>query len=266
MITKNYLPNKFFLTFIVVFLFFISKNISSEILPDYNREQNISSQFLHDIFDGELISLSTTLNESFKIVEYKSNNNKQAVLLFHGRGLHPNEHRIMQPLRIALYNEGYNTYSIQLPVLPKGKTYYDYFEIFKYSDERINSSLEYIASSNKSVFIIAHSCGVHMLMSWLESNNFDNIAGLILIGSEPLDLGQKLLRKYPYNKIKVPILDIYGENDYPSITKNATARFKMIKQQQNNKSNQVSVPNSDHYHTDNANELLKVVKTWLKTI
>ena len=65
-----------------------------------------------------------------------------------------------------------------------------------------------------------------MLMSWIEKYNNNSVKALVLIGSEATDLGQKIIRPYPYEKIKVPVLDIYGENDYTSIKVNSKKRFR----------------------------------------
>ena len=65
-------------------------------------------------------------------------------MLLHGRGLSPNEPNIIGPLRLAISESNINVFSLQLPVLSKGKTYNDYVGIFKYSDKRIESALRYI--------------------------------------------------------------------------------------------------------------------------
>ncbi len=251
----------------MVYIFILyPKIILSDSFPNYERERNISEQILGDIFDGEVEKITSNLDEQFAMIKYSSPERTSAILLLHGRGLNPNEENIIQPLRIQLFDKGYNTYSIQLPVLKKGKTFYDYRKIFKYSDERISSSIEKILETNKNIILIAHSCGVHMLMSWVRKNKNDSIEAFILIGSGAVDLGQRILEPYPYSKIKVPILDVYGENDYKSIKANAEERFQNIKKLSNKKSSQVKILKSDHYHRDNANELFKAVNQWLKTL
>ena len=262
---KNYLI-KIFLCLPFCVLITYSNVASADNIPNYKRETNIDRQILGDIFDGEVEKITSNLNESFSIIRYSSLEKEKAILLLHGRGLNPNEENVMQPLRVGLFEEGYNTFSIQLPVLDKGKTFYDYRKIFKYSDERINSSIKKILNSNKEVIIIAHSCGVHMLMSWVRKHHNNSVKAFISIGSEAVDIGQKIIHPYPYNKIKTPILDVYGENDYKSIKRNAGKRLSDIKNASNNKSSQVKIFGSDHYHRDNADELFKAVNQWLKTL
>ena len=142
-------------------------------------------------------------------------------------------------------------------------TYYDYTKIFYDSDERIKSAIEYISTKNENIIVVAHSCGVHMLMSLINNEKLsENISSLVLIGSGAVDKGQKLIYKYPYSKILVPILDIYGEYDFNYVTSKADERKRIIKKL-NNKSKQIQIKSSNHYHEDNVSELIAHVKKWL---
>ncbi len=176
--------------------------------------------------------------------------------------MHPNEQKLAYPIRTELSNK-YNTYSIQLPVLKKLSTYYDYTKIFYDSDERIKSAIEYILTKNANITVVAHSCGVHMLMSLINNEKLsENISSLVLIGSGAVDKGQKLIYKYPYSRISVPILDIYGEYDFNNVINKADERKRMLKTI-NNKSKQIQIKSSNHYYEDNSSELIAHVKKWL---
>ncbi len=257
---------KHFIYIVIILFFFNSKFVLSEKKPDYKKEKNIHEQILQNIFDGNLIQFSSNIGEKFFVIEYKSPENKKSILLLHGRGLHPDEEYVMNPLRLGLYESGFNTYSMQLPVLEKGSSYSDYTKIFNFSTDRIQTTIKNLSEDNKNIIIIAHSCGVHMLMSWIEKFDSDSIEALILIGPEATDLGQKIIRPYPFRKIKIPILDIFGEHDYNFVKKNARERFNTIKMSSNPKSSQIEIYGSDHYHRDNSDELLNTVKEWLKTL
>ena len=102
-----------------------------------------------------------------------------------------------------------------------------------------------------------------MLMSFIQNKNLtNNISSLVLIGSGAVDKGEKLIYKYPYGKIKVPILDLFGENDFNLVLKNANKRKQLIKKT-NAKSQQIKIKSSDHYHTDNSERVITFVKKWL---
>jgi hypothetical protein len=229
--------------------------------PDKSRELIIYRQNLNEIFDGEHQYIDYKFGK-YSMLEIYDEDYDTAVLYLHGRGLNPNEQNLAYPVRVGM-SDSYNTYSLQLPVLKKQSTYFEYTKIFYDSDERILSAIEYIELMNKKVIIIAHSCGVHMLMSYIKNNKLsDNISSLVLIGSGAVDKGQKLIYEYPYDKIKIPVLDLYGENDFDLILRTSAERNEFIKKN-NTKSLQIKIKSSDHYHTDNSNQVITFVKKWL---
>ena len=229
--------------------------------PDKSRELMIYEQSLSEIFDGKHLYIDYMFGK-YSMLEVYNEEHNTAVLFLHGRGLSPNEQNLANPLRVSMSNL-YNTYSLQLPVLKKQSTYLEYTKIFYDSDERILSALEHIYKKNNKVIIIAHSCGVHMLMSFIQNKNFtNNISSLVLIGSGAVDKGEKLIYEYPYGKIKVPILDLFGENDFNLVLKNANKRKQLIKET-SAKSQQIKIKSSDHYHTDNSERVITFVKKWL---
>ena len=229
--------------------------------PDVVRERMIYDQSLSEVFDGEH-SYINYKHGKFSSIEIYNDDKNSAILFLHGRGLSPNDFNLAHPVRTQLSND-FNTYSIQLPVLEKGSTYNDYVDILYDSDQRIISAVDYISSQNDRLVIIAHSCGVHMLMSFID-NYFlpSQVIAIVMIGSGAVDKGQKLVTEYPYDKINMPILDIYGEYDFDLVRKEASKREKLIKIV-SDKSTQYEIKSSSHYHEDNADKVIQIVKKWL---
>ena len=104
--------------FLAVFFLFAS-NILAESLPDYSRENNINEQITSFVFDSDIIELSSQLEDKFNLVSH-INSSDTSILLLHGRGEHPTEPNVINPLRTHLIDKNYNVYSLQLPVLSKG--------------------------------------------------------------------------------------------------------------------------------------------------
>jgi len=256
------LINKFFI-FLALLPIILSCS-ANQLRPDINRELMIYEQNLNEIFDGEHY-YQNYLYGKYSTIKIYNANYKTAILYLHGRGLNPNEQNLAYPIRTKMSNM-FNTYSIQLPVLKKDSTYYEYVKIFYDSDERIKSAIENILNINNDLIIIAHSCGVHMLMSYIRNNNLSTrVKSLVMIGSGAVDKGQSLLSPYPYNKIAVPILDIYGENDFQLVLKKSKDRRQSI-EEISQKSKQVEIELSNHYHDDNSDEIIDQVKKWLSTL
>ena len=259
----NLFHNFIFFLFII---FFSSSYSIADDLPNYQREKDIREQILNFIFDAELIDLESNVEKNFTLLENVTTNPSKSILLLHGRGLSPNEPNVIGPLRLAMSESNVNVFSLQLPVLSKGKTYNDYTGILKYSDQRIESALRYIEKDTNDIIIIAHSCGVHMIMSWVENYTNLNVKAFVLIGAGATDKGQTIKNPFPYKNIDVPILNIYGEYDYGAVKLNSNLFSRYLSESLHPKSLQVEIANSNHHHEDNAKNLVDTVKKWLKLL
>ena len=234
-----------------------SSIIKAEDTPDNDREQNINEQITRYVFDSDIIELSHNLEDKFNIIS-SFNSSDNSILLLHGRGLHPTEPNVINPLRTHLIDKNYNVYSLQLPVLSKGKTYNEYFKIFSYSDARIQSSIDYITT--KKIFLIAHSCGAHMLLSFMKNNSSKNILGIILIGAGAVDKDQFILDDIDLSNYKGPLLNIYGGNDHNSV-KSFADRLKS----EHPIVESLEIKDADHYYLNEPDILIELVNQWLKS-
>ena len=246
---------------LVLFVLVLNYFYPTQKKPDLVRERMIYDQSLSEVFDGEH-SYINYKHGKFSSLEIYNDDKDSAILYLHGRGLSPNDYNLAHPVRTQ-FSDNFNSYNIQLPVLEKGSTYNDYVGILYDSDQRIISAVDHILSKNNRLIIIAHSCGVHMLMSFIENFHLSSqVTAIVLIGSGAVDKGQKLAKEYPYHKINIPILDIYGEYDFDLVRKEASKREKLIKRI-SEKSSQYEIKSSSHYHEDNADKVIQIVKKWL---
>ena len=246
----------FKLYFLLIF-FSSCSLISEKVLPNYDREKNLNHQMESTSFDAEFISLSHDHGEDFKLLFHEKSDSSQTVLLLHGRGLYPNEPRVMNPLIDELRDE-YNIYSLQLPVLNKGRTYVEYTDIFNYSDSRIKKTIEYITPRSSEIIIIAHSCGAHMLSSFLKKNQntFDK---LILISAGAIDKNEKSLPYYDYTLFSGEILNVLADNDHTSVKLFSQYISSLNIENLEN----FIIHDADHYYRDNVASLVMKVKKWL---
>ena len=68
---------------------------------------------------------------------------------------------------------------------------------------------------------------------------------------------------FPLNQLKIPVLDIYGSDDYPAVINMASERFDMIQKATNPLSEQRVIFDANHYMTEHGDELLKEIIDWL---
>ena len=248
----------------LILIFFILTDIYADIIPSKVREENINNQIIEYIFDADVIKISSRIENNFNLISNQNNESKYSILLLHGRGLYPTEPNVIDPLRISFVEEGIDTYSLQLPVLDKGESYNEYKQIFKYSDARITSAINFIEP--KKLIIVAHSCGAHMLISWAKKNNIKNLAGFILIGAGAVDKNQKMVDGLDYSIINIPILNIYGEYDHGSVKNHATIFNDVVRDKNDSVSKNIEIQGSDHNHLNESNLLVDIVNSWLKSL
>ena len=233
---------------------------------DIEREKRLSSEIVDTIMDGDAEFLKAGDHE-FLGLYTEAEDAKGSVIIMHGRGFHPDWSDVANPLRVGLAEQGWNTLSIQMPVLEKEAKYYDYLEILPEAFPRIESGIDFLKEKNsKKIVLIAHSCSAHMAMGWVDAGHMRDIDGYIGIGMGAVDYKQPMLKPFPLEKIKVPVLDVFGQDEYPAVIKGAPERLAAIKEAGNVKSNQLVVPNANHYFTDRGDALLNVIVPWLNDL
>ncbi|MDH5601828.1 MAG: alpha/beta hydrolase family protein [Gammaproteobacteria bacterium] len=232
---------------------------------DLAREKRLADEIIDSIMDGEPEYLSDGKNKFLSIyMETDAEKPKGAVIIMHGRGYHPNWKDVVRPLRIGLPESGWHTLSIQMPVLEKDAKYYDYVPLFPESFPRIEAAIKFLKSKNiKNIVLVAHSCSVHMSMAWFDKTGGKDIDAYIGIGMGATDFKQYMKKPLPLDKYKIPVLDIYGQQEFKAVLKAAPTRLKMIKATGVKQSEQRIVPEADHYITDRGDALVKEVSDWL---
>ncbi len=237
--------------------------------PDLAREQRMAAEIVDAILDGEAIEIETEDGLSFLgiFTETAVPPARGTVLILHGRGLHPNWTNVVHPLRVGLVEHGWNTLAIQLPVLTKDATYFDYFEVFDDAIPRIEAAIAFArAASGGKLVVLAHSCGTHMAQHWVLARSdtapaqFDAYVG---IGMGAIDIGQAMREPFALDKLPIPVLDVYAELDFPNVQRLAPVRREAMQRGGNAHSAQIVVPDAEHYFVDRGQELLEVVAAWL---
>ena len=231
------------------------------------REQRIADQIVDAIMDGDAVELSADGREFLAIeMESESDTTRGAAIILHGRGLHPEWEQVIKPLRTMLPEHGWHTLALQMPVMKKGAKYFDYVPIFPEAYPRIEAAIRHLQEQDiKRIVIIAHSCGAHMAMNWIELNGDSQIAGYVGIGMGATDYKQKMAKPFPLDKMKVPTLDVYGEEDFPAVMRMASGRWNKIQQAGNPLSKQLRIDEADHYFVDKGDELVEAISGWLNS-
>ena len=221
---------------------------------DADKEQRLADQIIETLFDGEPVWLEGDGPKFFGI--YISANNTRSAIILHGMGVHPNSEHVVYPLRVALPEHGFSTLSIQLPVLSNDAQSSDYAALFDEAVTRIQSAVAYLRQRNSvHIYLIGHSLGASMGAYFL-SKNQDAIAGFVSvsIGASPV-----------LNKIHIPVLDLYGSDDFEGVKSTAETRVDVARQAGISDYLQIVVDGADHFFSDKDDELVNLVVDWLES-
>jgi alpha/beta superfamily hydrolase len=102
-----------------------------------------------------------------------------------------------------------------------------------------------------------------MAMDWINKKNDTTIDAFVGLGMGATDYGQPMRQQFPLAGMQVPVLDLYGADEYPAVIRLAPGRKEMINAAGHAKSQQQILPDADHYFTDQGDPLVSAVADWL---
>ena len=225
----------------------------AQIIPDYAKESRWASHVEDGLMDGDIVWLSDNDHEFMAIYTPSEIDTKQTAIVIHGLGVHPDWPQVIQPLRVALTEKGFNTLSLQMPVLANGIGGDSYTPLLQNAGRRIKAAIDYVQMQDLSAnTLIAHSLGSKMSAYYLANNKhpFKRFVGI--------GMG-KGVSKYLAN-INIPILDLYGDDDIPTVLSAVTQKQQALKYNSNYTQKMVG---ADHFFNDKEELLIDTVSTWL---
>jgi len=152
---------------------------------------------------------------------------------------------------------GYTTLSIQLPVLPSTAILGLYVPLYPDARERFQLAADFLkAKGHRNIAIVSHSLGATMANQYLIRTDDTTVKAWVFIG-----ILQGLEEMY---RIKIPVLDIYGSNDWTMTMYGGPERLARIRT--NPRSAQIIVPRATHFFEGQEEELLKAIAVFLNGV
>ncbi len=229
-------------------------------VPDYAREKRWAAEITPAILVGEPVYLAPKSGPPFLAIYTPRLPNatqaraRAAVIVVHGMGVHP-DWNLINTLRSQLPEQGYATLSLQMPVLAAEAKGESYPLLFPQAAERLHAAVAYLrAQAPLKIAIVSHSMGARMVNYYLAHGGAAEIDAWAAVG---ISSGVYLQAE----TFKAPVLDIYGEKDFPVVLAHAAQRATAI--QRIRGSGQVSVAGADHYFNGAEAELTRQVKLFL---
>jgi hypothetical protein len=220
-------------------------------VADYAREKKWADEVLPGLVVGDPVYLQTPRgHHKFLTLFTPVAGTDKAVVVVHGMGIHP-DWGMIGTLRTELADRGFATLSIQMPILAADAEGEAYPPTFPEAAERIAEAVAFLkAKGYARLAVVSHSMGSRMSLEYFTGKPDPAVKSWASLG--PSFNG--------YGGLKLPILDLYGDNDLPPVLANAAKRKQSLASAD---SKQVVVAKTDHFFTGHEGEMVETVAAFL---
>jgi pimeloyl-ACP methyl ester carboxylesterase len=238
------------LTHFLVVLVFLGAPLAAA-AQDLAREARWRAEIAGSLMVGDAVDIPSPDARPFLGLHTPGAEGKPAVVLVHGRGVHP-DHGVIGSLRVALSDAGFTTLSIQMPVLAAEAPAADYHPaLFPEAGRRIAAAAGWLRSRGHSrIVLVSHSLGSWMSQHHLESAGRSAFAAWVCMG-----------RSGDLRPLPLPVLDVYGERDFPEVLGAAEARRAAIARTPG--SRQWVIAGADHFYAGREQELARALREFI---
>lgn len=246
-------------------LIILSVVFSSHVLAsDLAKEKRWVDETVDSILDGDAVWLKADNHEFLSIYTEAEDESQQGMIVIHGTGIHPNWPQIVQPIRVEMTTLGWNTLSIQMPILANDKQYEDYIPLYPEVIPRIQAAEKYMLEQGmKKIILVAHSQGAIMTSYYLLHSKSEASA-LAFIGMPARISKNGINTLKTLETIKLPILDLFGSDDLPNVL--STAKQRKVAAKNNKNYSQVKVEGANHFFDDMNEALISNLEVWLEKL
>ena len=222
---------------------------------DYAREKRWADEVVPSLVVGEPVWLEAPRTKKFLGIYAEAKNPKGAVILAHGLGVNP-DYGVIGELRTRLFDMGYTTLSIQMPVLAAEAPAARYPVLFWEADARFAAALTYLRRKKYGrMVLLSHSMGSRMANHYIAAHPQVPLSGWISLS---ISSGEFAAMK----RVKFPVYDIYAEKDLDPVLAGVEKRAAAIKRIRG--SSQSMVFGTDHFFAKKEKELASLIRLLLE--
>ena len=220
---------------------------------DYEKEKRWADVIVPQLMVGQAVWLEQKNGHRFLGLLVEKEKPRGAIIIAHGRGWSP-DFELYGELRTRLPERNYTTLSIQLPVLPSTAILGLYVPLYPDARERFQLAVDFLKSKgHRKIAIVSHSLGATMANQYLIRTDDASVGAWAFIG-----ILQGLEEMY---RIRIPVLDVYGERDWDVTRWGGPERKTQIERVPG--SAQVVVPKATHFFEGQEEELVKILAGFL---
>ena len=150
-----------------------------------------------------------------------------------------------------------------MPILPNEAEYIEYAPLYGEVAPRIKAAIKYLKDNGSSnIVLIGHSQGATMAAYALATSDID-VNGLVAIGMGSYADDPRMVPTNSIEKITIPVLDLYGNDDFKEVLETTKARAAAAEKAGNKDYKQVEIT-GNHFFDGEEDSLVETVAGWLK--
>ncbi len=246
-----------------LFCYLMTIVIDSLAVNDH-REQEFAEQIESSLTIGSVVKLKAG-KKTFLALYTETENKKTSgtAIIVHPQGGHPDQKKIIKPLRHYLPAHNWATLAIQMPVLSPGAGEEEYFPFFEQANERLKASVDLLTTGGvNNIALVGYGLGSMMALYHISQNPETRIKAVVAISLGVPDSQRKEAQVLQFlGQIKFPVFDIYAENDLAYVVDNA--RKKKVASKDNQFYRQLELAGEGYLFEHDEGLAVKRIYSWL---
>jgi hypothetical protein len=251
-----------------VLLLLLSLLTAPLLAANLTLEQRISEELANSSLVGKPVWLQAGPLRFLGILEENASDKYYgAVILLPGAGANADAKEVIAPLRHFLVANGWDSLSLQMPILDPPIPAGDEKTLSDAVSPRIRAAIDYLAARKvERVMLIGQDLGARSALAYLSGQADRRVRALVAIGlaAPSGDTQDPVLAAI--GKLDLPMLDLYGSRDLPSVLESAQARLGEARRNQRTGYRQDRVEGADHHFSGLQQTLQLRVGAWLRRI
>lgn len=236
--------------------------LASDLKSDLEKEQRWRDQVADSIIDGDEVDVTVDGRDVFGIYTEAADDSNNGMIVVHGTGIHPNWDQVVRPVRVRMAEHGWNTLSIQMPILHNEAEYKDYVPLYPEVPPRLQAAEQFLLDKGmKKIVLVAHSQGATMSSYYLSRHPKSKVSEFVAIGMGATQKDSDLNSALALKKINIPVFDLYGSEDLPGVLETIDSRKQSAAHNANY--SQKEIAGANHFFDGMNDALIDAIHGWL---
>jgi dienelactone hydrolase len=248
--------------YLIILFLMLFATVQAVVASDLNKEKRWADQIVDALIDGEPEWLQAGDQKFLAIYTEAEEESTKGMIVVHGTGVHPDWEQVVKPIRVDMASHGWNTLSIQMPILRNGAEYAEYVPLYPEVPPRMKAAEDFLVKKGMTdIVIVAHSQGATMTSYYL-SHNKSKARAFVAIGMGATQKDSHLNSANALKSINIPVLDMYGSEDLQAVLD--TRELRKQSAAHNTHYEQQMYQGVTHFWDGKEKVLLEAIRKWLE--